>query len=149
MNGRGRGIRNVVRAGEKMYEDLEQGDGHGRTILPRPSLWSRLGCFGTRIGGMNSMWLSAGSAVWSGVHLNVVVSPTLYAECKKTGVRFRTADMERADDISLRSLRTAANDEESYDPPLKCALPTSYESPLPGLTFHHRTVKWTSLITEI
>jgi hypothetical protein len=58
---------------------------------------------------MNPTWLSTASTVWSGVHPKVVVSPTLYAESKKTGVMFRTAELDRADDTALRSLEAAAN----------------------------------------
>jgi hypothetical protein len=58
------------------------------------------------------MRLSATSGVWSGVHQKVVMGPTLYAESKKTGVMFRTAELDRADDITFRSLEAAANVEK-------------------------------------
>jgi hypothetical protein len=58
------------------------------------------------------MRLSATSGVWSGVHQKVVMGPTLYAESKKTGVMFRTAELDRADDMTFRSLEAAANVEK-------------------------------------
>jgi len=57
---------------------------------------------------------------------------TLYAESKKAGVIFRTAVLDRADAISLRSLRAAANNEKK----LSCKM-CSYV-PLMRLAFQDR-----------
>ena len=71
------------------------------TILPRQSLYGQLGYLGTWIRGVNSKQLSAASRIQSNLHERELTGPTLYAESKK---KFRTAELDRANDTIFRSL---------------------------------------------
>ena len=70
----------------------------------------------------------------------IVVLLTLYAESKKTGVRFRIAELENGDDKALRSLEGGVltiivqGDSQAY---LLCVSPSTMINIVPNLKTTH------------